>query len=119
MGLGKSLFVLICRKLYSFNFEVCNVSFPILGADFISAHDLLVDVKQKQLVHNSIPVVSLISGRGSSIWCFAADFNGPITQEYIHSFYPELLKVDLRTDPAHGVEHSIETHGPPLFSKPR
>ena len=42
-----------------------------------------------------------------------------VDAESVRRDYPSLLLPDLRTSPRHSVEHSIETNGPPIYSRPR
>ena len=42
-----------------------------------------------------------------------------VTPEVIRKEFPTLLHLSLSKGPSHGVEHTIETQGAPLYSKPR
>ena len=51
---------------YPWKFLRAKVAFPILGADFLAAFDLLVDVRRRRLVRRNLPAISLEAPAGSS-----------------------------------------------------
>ena len=51
---------------YPWKFLRAKVAFPILGADFLAAFDLLVDVRRRRLIRRNLPAISLEAPAGSS-----------------------------------------------------
>ena len=108
------------RKL-SWNFTVAEVTQPILGADFLCRHRLLVDLSQRRLVDaqtyevvlasavlDDFPLVHVIRDNSSS------DFEGLLTDR------PALLRPTFSdVSLAHGVQHYIPTVGPPVHARAR
>lgn len=106
---------------FKFNFVLAKVSYPILGADFLSHFHLIVDVHRRQVI-SSKTLIPLISS------CFHPTPSPLIAQ--LHSVPPEVR--DLVTafptvfsttisnhQPQHGVQHHISTSGPPIFASAR
>ena len=106
---------------YSWSFIIADVTEPILGADFLRAKRILVDVTNKRLLRVSdlkscqlIPTnqshkVSFVPSRPASRWERLLCRFKPIT-------CPQTC---WNTETQHDVTHSIETTGRPCFSKAR
>ena len=101
-------------------FVVAEVTGPLLGADFLRAHSLLVDINTKQLVdtntytstplvHTSllVPHLGYITNSTDKCASLIAKFPAVTT--------PQLTQLA----PKHGVEHFILTQGPPVHAKAR
>ena len=99
-------------------FIIADVSQAILGMDFLGAHDLLVDTKDRQLIHKPsntsiravpgpehAPIISQLQP-ASPFSSLLQDFR------LITAPHPQRGKV------AHGVTHSIVTTGPPSGTTP-
>ena len=103
---------------YDVSFIVADVTRPILGADFLREHNLLVDLRGGRLVD---PVN------------FRSVLGSPVTAHYVspvllpqNRFEQLLAEYPTVTTPtfsapvaAHGVQHHIETRGPPVHCKVR
>ena len=50
---------------FTWDFVVAAVTFPLLGADFLCAHNLLVDVGNRRLVNSDFRFLRLYAGGGS------------------------------------------------------
>ncbi|KAL6483353.1 hypothetical protein MHYP_G00082250 [Metynnis hypsauchen] len=105
---------------FTWNFVLAKVSTPLLGADFLSANNLLVDIKNRRLVNtetfSSLPcsLSHSSSSRLSGAFSVSDDFSRLLTE------FPGL------TDPTfvsgnskYGVEHHITTSGPPVHARAR
>lgn len=107
------------RRPYRWSFVIAEVKQPILGADFLNHHKLLVDVYRKKLIDSvtnlcSVGIVTL--SKQSSIRTI--DSNSDYSD--ILSKFPEITKpMCFRDTPQHSIVHRIETSGPPVFSRPR
>ena len=100
-------------------FVVADVNKAILGMDFLSAHDFLVDPRRRRLLH-----------RPSDTFLHAEPCTQPtplITTLRQPTQYEDILRefpllTSQRSSPSqvrHGVQHSIVTTGPPCFARPR
>lgn len=104
---------------FHWDFLVADVGQPILGADFLSAHDLLVDTRRRRLQHQPsssyLPAVP---------YCSKVPVISHLRQEtpfdvILHEF-PQLLKDDLQPKKVnHSIEQTIVSSGPPCFARPR
>lgn len=101
-------------------FILADVSKPLLGADFLRANALLVDIKRRRLINaqtfssNSIgkieqsaPQLNALASSASKYTRLLGEFPRITTPHFSESF------------PTHGVEHYIPTSGPPVHSKVR
>ena len=109
----------------SHTFLLADVPRPILGSDFFSRVGLLIDLKGRRLVRPPL---------ASSSTAVVAAHRLPTSQQLFglhaprHTQYDELLDAfpavlvpnfDISGKPAHGVEHTVPTVGPPVFARPR
>ena len=106
----------------TWKFQVADVTQPIIGADFLPQHKLLVDLDQKRLIDtrngtritaesspDSTPSIHLISAHPPK---------GPFTR--LLEEFPSLTTPCTSDTPVrHGVSHHIVTEGPPVFARPR
>jgi len=93
---------------------------PILGADFLSEFDLLVDPANRQVIQRSslkplaAPVFSTADPAVASISKLAPDV-ASLLEKYPAAWKPRLPG----QVPGHQVKHVIETEGQPLFARAR
>ena len=91
----------------------------IIGSDFLARFNLLPDIRHKRLIDgNTFLKVSaqLVSKTISQLTAFADDC--PYKQ--ILSKFPEITRTSItHKQITHGVEHVIETIGPPVLNKAR
>ena len=122
---GKSKLNIVIRKLrrdFPWYCAVADVSYPILGADFLAHYDLWVSVKQGKLVDSKTKFVSAcikadISDHQS---IFATYKDCPTAVEKLLEQFPNITQPFSATNPVtHNTKHYIETTGPPLASRPR
>jgi len=107
------------RRNFSVNFIVTDTC-PILGADFLSAYNLFLNMKQKVLIDPLADIKAQLqagSFKNTGVRVASASSN----DSYIQVHYPELtVAPDYSCMPVNGgVEHTIETDCSPIFSKPR
>ena len=105
---------------FSFPFVLAAVAFPILSNDFLAAHHLLVDPDQPAVIHRpSGRLLPLSPPSSTSPTLHSLPDSSSSLQQLLHSF-PTVFSSDLRNlSPHHGVQHHIQTAGPPVFSKAR
>ena len=104
----------------SWTFTIAEVSQPIIGADFLCHHHLLVDVAQRRLL-NALTFETIRAAtvpHSATIHAIKhADSND---YERLLAERPALLSPTFTdTHPAHGVSHHIQTVGPPVHARAR
>lgn len=102
-------------RVFEWEFTIAEVSYPILGTDFLSNFELLVDIANQRLIdsntystwplHLSLQTFPSVNALSSNAY------------EEILDEFPEVTRTDFlpsRSDPQHGVKHHIITQGPPI-----
>ncbi|KAL0831532.1 hypothetical protein ABMA28_002326 [Loxostege sticticalis] len=107
------------RRPFRWKFIIAAVSKPIIGADFLKHHKILVDIAGRNLTDKltNISVKTSISNYPTST-IRSIDSN----QKYhdILAEFPDITRISsMKEAPKHCVEHCIETSGPPLYCKAR
>ena len=108
------------RKDFNWIFLIADVSHPLLGADFLSAHDLLVDTKRGRLIDHQTGLSSpgsFSSVPPTQLTAVIATSN-PTFSNLLRDF-PSLTQASNPPEPQHSVRHHVETTGPPVFCRPR
>lgn len=108
------------RRLFTATLIIADVRRPILGADFLRRHNLLVDLRGQRLidaktfnsyacaVEATATVAPIIAGTENAY------------AELLHKEFRQLLTPTFNsTQPSHGVFHHIPTQGRPVHSKAR
>ena len=110
-------------KHFTWSCILADVPRPLIGADFLRRHGLLVDVANRRLIETAsfqstqLNFVSATSSISRVLLSSATAKNK--FQAQLHS-YPELLKPEFHSSKVqHGVEHHIITSGHPIHSKVR
>lgn len=107
------------RRPYKWEFIIADVKQPILGADFLSYHNLLVDVGLRKLTDRDTDlniIASIVSSNQPSIK--SIDDRQPYSE--LLSKYSEITKpASYLETPKHNVMHYIETSGPPVHARAR
>lgn len=120
---GKKLITvnLNLRRNFPFVFNIADIQFPILGADFLKHFGLVVDLKHSRLLDNKTSL---------SVNCIVSHFDMPtpipklfaISNEFTELLlqFPKLSSTpDYFSPVCHGVEHHIVTEGRLPFCRPR
>ena len=99
---------------YCWTFIIADVKKPILGADFLCEHGLLVDLRQHCLVN--VAAFSTIQGvQCSGTLLHIASASKPDEFTALMTAQPVLTTPSFNApEPKHGVFHHIETTGPPI-----
>jgi len=115
----RSIALSIDGRKFNWDFIVANVTQPLLGADFLCAHNLMVDVKGQRLVDiTTFSSVPLNYAPGQSLGVHSVSTNSTYTD--ILAEFPEILTPTFSSSAArHGVEHFIPTTGAPIHSRAR
>jgi len=107
------------RRSFQWPFCMAAVSKPILGIDFLSHFNLLVDIRRRRLIdgNTSLKVLGQISSISAlQVPCFKAN---SAYEELLNEF-PELTRTSIAPKISkHGVAHAILTKGQPITTKAR
>lgn len=108
------------RRSFKWPFIICDVVNPIIGADFLKTHRLLVDLHNRKLVDSVThlcTVGTIISNNEPTIKSIQETH--PF-RDLLEKFSDITKPVSFKeTLPMHSVKHYIDTTGPPLYAKPR
>ena len=106
-------------RSFRWKFLVADVSFPILGADFLSHFRFLVDVANHRLVDTCNNSYAIIAAAPSNLALPSIAAQNPY--DALRLEFPEVFRPELHPSPlspaGHGISHFITTSGPPIFSK--
>jgi len=104
------------QQPFAWDFVVGQVSFPILGADFLNKHRLLVDVAGGCLRQTDSGRIFNGELAFSSHTAVAAALPAGIAS-LLNRFPAVVNKEQSLPKSSHGVEHFLETSGPPVHSR--
>lgn len=116
----KTLELDLClRRAFKWNFIIADVSKPILGADFLKHHHLIVDIKNRRLIDGKTHLTTNAQICAANI----PTVRSIDVQDAYHNIlaeYPGATRItSMELSAKHKVEHFIETTGPPLHCRPR
>ena len=115
----KNITLALNGRNFKWDFIIANVTQPLLGADFLCAHGLMVDVKGQRLVDNTsystLPLFST-TGPNEGVHNIAASNE---YSELLSDFSAILTPTFTHPTAKHGVFHYIPTTGPPIYSHSR
>ena len=104
---------------YTWPFILADVKTPLLGADFLQANGLLVDLQSKRLVNaTSFASSTLRQSNQTSLGLHHVTSDDPysrLLEQFPTITRPEFSSKSVR----HGVEHFIQTEGPPVHARAR
>ena len=110
--------LLLGGRRYNQDFQVCEVSEPLLGADFFAHHGMAIDFKTRRLISMDGHYISCrVSSADASDAVMGLHKDNPY--DALLAEFPELLVQQFTGSNKHGVEHFIVTEGPPVFAKAR
>ena len=105
------------------DFLRADVKRPLIGADFLFKHRLLVDLAGQRLVHiDDLSTISCVTdstaSHASHGLMMAADYLSPYEQ--LLRRFPQITQPDFTLiTPQHGVVHHLNTTAPPVWARPR
>jgi cleavage and polyadenylation specificity factor subunit 1 len=117
----RSAHVSLGDRRFPASFVVASVRRPILGADFLRRHNLLVDMRGRRLI-DAVTFTSYACSVAAGVTpiapIVASGRNEFVT--LLHDEFPQLLTPTFDAKaPSHGVYHHIPTQGRPVHSKAR
>jgi predicted aspartyl protease len=108
------------RRDFTWRFLVADVTKPIIGVDFLSHFNLLVDIRNQRLVDGikSLTTAATVSKQPSqSVKAMSSDAKVyPLLAEYPELTRPSGAQRDIKHST---VNHIRTTPGPPVNSRPR
>lgn len=107
------------RRPFKWTFVVADVGKPILGADFLKEHQLIVDIKNRRLIDGKTNLCSRSFVSATDMPTIRSiDVNQPY-HDILMEFPGTTRLTSMKLNPKHDVEHFIETSGPPIYSRAR
>lgn len=107
------------RRPFQWTFVVAEVKQPILGADFLAHHKLLVDLNRRKLV-DSVTSLQTIASLSVQEQPTVTTINYSSSYSDILAEFPNVTKpMCFKGTPCHSIVHYIETTGPAVYARPR
>lgn len=108
------------RRSFPWRFTVAHVTKPIIGVDFLSFYNLMVDVRNQRLIDNTTTLSAVASIAKVNI-CSVKVSSGDTRYHEILGKFPEITRPSgTPWIPKHSTVHHIRTiPGPPIFCTPR
>ena len=105
---------------FNWDFVTADISFPLLGADFLCAHGLLVDVRNERLV-DAMTFSTLACMLGEAAYNgLSGSLAGADKYFVLLAEFPDLtLPTFSAPTTRHGVEHHVATEGSPVYARAR
>lgn len=107
------------RRDFHWTFIIADISTPIIGADFLAHHNLIVDIANSKLIDNTTQISSIGTVKHTSIKGITLISENHPFSELLNEFRDILTLPENKTIPATSVFHHIVTHGPPVHAKAR
>ena len=107
------------KREFIFKFTIAEIKHPIIGADFLHQHNLLVDIRKGELIDGQTG--QRVKGSVRHVPpAISSVTKSPEFLKLLEEF-PELTQPTARHKGKfpHGVTHAIETTGPPIHFKAR
>ena len=106
---------------YCWVFTIADVKQPILGADFLQHHGLLVDIRRKTLIDSQTNIQTIMQCTHQNAYGLTLNplfFSNSFSSLLVG--YPELTQPWKGSTPVkHSVVHHIQTSGPPVSARTR
>ncbi|XP_047995487.1 uncharacterized protein K02A2.6-like [Leguminivora glycinivorella] len=107
------------RRPYKWEFVIADVKQPILGADFLSHHKLVVNLTDRKL-HDLVTFLNITAPTVRSNQPTINTVNGNHPYHDLLLQFPSITKPPTyKETPTHNVVHHIETTGAPTFARAR
>ena len=119
---SKQLSITLGNSTFKWSFHVADVKESIIGADFLVANNLAIDLRGRRLIdltcYAAIPAKSVLTSATLGIQEIRSD---DTELAAIIDEFPEVLipRFKLADENKHGVEHHLPTKGPPVFARAR
>lgn len=109
------------RRNFPWRFIVADVTKPIIGVDFLSYYDLLVDIRNQRLVDKTTSMFVVASVAKASATCSVKVPIGDTKYHLILNKFPEITRPagTPRITTHNTIHHIRTTPGPPISCSPR
>lgn len=107
------------RRPYTWDFVIADVKQPILGADFLSQHKLLVNMNQRKLI-DQVTDLNVVTSSVKFNHFSLSTIDETHMYHDVLSLYPSITKpMSFKETPPHNILHYIDTTGPPVYARAR
>ncbi|XP_012939641.1 uncharacterized protein LOC106012155 [Aplysia californica] len=110
-------------RVFTARFVVADVKRPLLGADFLRRHNLLVNVRGLQVINaDSLAIYPCSTHRVANASIQELVPVAPQSNKFrkVLSEFPQILQPTFSSSEVkHGVHHHVPTTGPPIHAKAR
>lgn len=108
------------RRDFCWPFVIADVTCPIIGADFIHHHDLLIDLRRNRIIDNLTKLESSCTQNTINIETTIKTFDSTNPFADLLREFPDITKLKPYGSPTKStIFHRIETTGQPVFARPR
>lgn len=109
------------RRSFSWSFTIAKVDTPILGADFLNHFNLLINLREKQLIDGKtgLKISGIIKEVNINSSSLNTIYNDIKYAEIFKKFKSITTNSLIPEEIMHDVKHEIETKGKPVFCKAR
>lgn len=106
---------------FKWKFIIADVTQPIIGADFLSYYDLLVNIRQRKLIDNltNINKICSLCKNGEFYIGLSLINQNDSFKDLLNEFKDIAQANTTKKIVNHDIKHHIITKGQPVFSKPR
>ena len=105
---------------FKWDFVTANIPFLLLGADFLCAHNLLVDVKNNRMVDTQTFSLFACAHGEAAFGGLSSSLSGGNEFQHLLREFLGLTQTKFSAVTAkHGVEYHIDTKGPPVYATAR
>lgn len=108
------------RRPFNWVFVIADVNRPIIGIDFLSHFNLLIDSRNHQLIDGEtllkVNCARYISHKPETSCARQVNQYEALLQDFPNLLRPNILNKKIKS---HNIEHFIETKGPPVFARTR
>lgn len=116
----RSVTVCFNGRQFEWDFVIASITAPIIGADFLFANGLLVDVANRRLIDAvTFTTFPCETGGPGPLTHTNVVVSGDVFQRLLAEFPSLTTPVFSTAATKHGVEHFIPTAGPPVFARAR
>lgn len=106
------------RREFMWAFIIADINVPIIGADFLHNFDLMVDIKNAQLVDNTTKLSAVCEIHQTTVPSVSV-INDSKYSDLLNKFKEILQIPDNRPFKNTSTLHFIATNGPPIFERAR
>lgn len=108
------------RRAFTWKFVIADVAKPIIGVDFLSFYNLLVDIRNSRLVDNTTQL-GIVGKTINDNMSVIKTITGNSIFHNLLNLFPEITRpAGTKREIKHFTRHYIETRpGPPVSSRPR